>query len=839
MVYASKPEEEESEEKHEAWLLLEQTVLNARALALDALSFANELRQEHALKATISPSYHKSPEKEEVFGDELHQTIKAENETNKLLNDAAWQRKRSFQSSYKNQKYSNSNTNFKQQSRSGYSSGYSKHKPHKGGYHSNNKKYSGNEFQAGQTGQPILSPKLRPIPSIKIAGRLRKFKKHWVRSFGTTWATKIVTNGYSPEWHTLPPLRRIPISRRQYSDSDISIYQSEIQNLLESGAIQEIDPNIPCFTSALFLVPKKNGDLRPVIDLRKLNQYVQYHHFKMEGLDLVKSLLRRNDYMVSIDLNQAFYHVPLAPSQTQYFAFDFLAKRYCFKCLPFGLTTSPRIFTKILKPLIKLARAQGIRVVAYLDDLLIMARTKQEALTHLNSLITCLQNHGFTINEKKSCLDPSQVIDYLGFRIDSKKMVLKLPNQKIRGLIRECKKAKTLKVLPVRKLASLIGKIIATANAMFPAKLHSRALLRDKNLSLQQEGWNGKVYLSEESLAQLEWWIQELPSWNGRSLLPENPKNVIYTDASNTGWGASLNLQQTIHGHWNLREQQMHINRLELKAIYFAIRAFKEIENQTVLIKTDNTTCIAYINHQGGTTSVILSRIAEKLWKLCLKRKIILRAEHVPGVHNVLADQASRLTHDRHDWQLEPKTFHQLNHLWGPFQIDLFANRTNNQLPKFYSWIPDPFATATDALRQNWRKQNLWANPPWILIPRILSKVIREKATITLLAPLWESAPWFPLLMDLIIEPPILLKSPKILFPTQLVHHQHPLRNPKWSIFVCKVSGHGLKRKAFLKKLSNYSNHQWTQTLRKRCPQISNNGYLGVNENRWTPLFAL
>jgi hypothetical protein len=150
MVYASKPEEEESEEKHEAWLLLEQTVLNARALALDALSFANELRQEHALKATISPSYHKSPEKEEVFGDELHQTIKAENETNKLLNDAAWQRKRSFQSSYKNQKYSNSNTNFKQQSRSGYSSGYSKHKPHKGGYHSNNKKYSGNEFQAGQ-----------------------------------------------------------------------------------------------------------------------------------------------------------------------------------------------------------------------------------------------------------------------------------------------------------------------------------------------------------------------------------------------------------------------------------------------------------------------------------------------------------------------------------------------------------------------------------------------------------------------------------------------------------------------------------------------------------------
>src|SRR6185437_6792328 len=95
LVYASKPED--GSDTYEAWSHLEQTVLNARALALDALSFANEIRQEQALKATISPTYHKPPEKEEVFGEELHDTIKNENETNKLLNDAAWQRKRSTQ----------------------------------------------------------------------------------------------------------------------------------------------------------------------------------------------------------------------------------------------------------------------------------------------------------------------------------------------------------------------------------------------------------------------------------------------------------------------------------------------------------------------------------------------------------------------------------------------------------------------------------------------------------------------------------------------------------------------------------------------------------------------
>ncbi|PKC05397.1 hypothetical protein RhiirA5_502136 [Rhizophagus irregularis] len=143
--------------------------------------------------------------------------------------------------------------------------------------------------------------------------------------------------------------------------------------------------------------------------------------------------------------------------------------------------------------------------------------------------------------------------------------------------------------IPVRKLASLIGKITATTDAMFPARLHSRALLRDKNIGLKKQGWNAIIELSPESIAQLEWWtknlplwngrslipeepkifpavgyrdipsecsggdldgddftiqqlewwIKNLPSWNGRSLIQEEPKTVIHTDASNTGWGAN------------------------------------------------------------------------------------------------------------------------------------------------------------------------------------------------------------------------------------------------------------------------------------------------------------
>ncbi|RGB21751.1 hypothetical protein C1646_603096, partial [Rhizophagus diaphanus] len=71
----------------------------------------------------------------------------------------------------------------------------------------------------------------------------------------------------------------------------------------------------------------------------------------------------------------------------------------------------------------------------------------------------------------------------------------------------------------------------------------------------------------------LVWWIHYLPFWNGRSLIQEDPKTVIYTDASNTGWDVSWG-KLTIHGRWTLEESQLHINILELKAIQFAIMLY-------------------------------------------------------------------------------------------------------------------------------------------------------------------------------------------------------------------------------------------------------------------------
>jgi len=128
-----------------------------------------------------------------------------------------------------------------------------------------------------------------------------------------------VQHGYFPEWSSIPPLAVHPISGRKYSPMERQALSDEIQTLLASGAIRQLDLDTLCFISDLFLVPKKGGKVCPVIDLRQLNQYVQYQHFKMENLELVKSLVRRGDYMISIDLNQAFFHIPLERSQQPIF----------------------------------------------------------------------------------------------------------------------------------------------------------------------------------------------------------------------------------------------------------------------------------------------------------------------------------------------------------------------------------------------------------------------------------------------------------------------------------------------------------------------------------------
>ena len=152
------------------------------------------------------------------------------------------------------------------------------------------------------------------------------------------------------------------------------------QITLAEAAIQHLPRVSSGLYSNMFMVPKKGVGQRPIINLKYLNKFVKSEHFKMEGLHTVKALLQKNDWMTKIDLKDAFFMVPIAPQFHKFLLFSVGMQTYQFRCLPFGLCTVPRVFTKVLKPVVERLRSIGIRLVIYIDDMLLQHITHRASI---------------------------------------------------------------------------------------------------------------------------------------------------------------------------------------------------------------------------------------------------------------------------------------------------------------------------------------------------------------------------------------------------------------------------------------------------------------------------
>ena len=174
---------------------------------------------------------------------------------------------------------------------------------------------------------------------------------------------------------------------------------------------------------------------------------------------------------------------------------------------------------------------------------------------------------------------------------------------------------------------------------------------------LENQNYSSTTVLTEAAREELEWWRDHFIQWNGRSLIAHSSSLTIETDASKKGWGAVCNGVRT-GGPWTPEERPMHINCLELLAAFLAVKCFaKDKTNLTIHLKMDSMSALTYINKLGGTISPQLNSLAKELWLWCMERSILLRAQHLAGVLNTIADDESRVMKDLSDWQLCPEVF--------------------------------------------------------------------------------------------------------------------------------------------------------------------------------------
>ena len=166
--------------------------------------------------------------------------------------------------------------------------------------------------------------------------------------------------------------------------------EGEISRHVKSGAVSKVKFKKDQLLSRVFTVPKPNGKVRMIIDLSLLNTQINHVHFKMEGSECIKTLLNQSDFMAYIDLSDAFFSIPIHQDSKKFLCFEFESQRYQFNVLPFGMASSPRIFTKILKPVIIYLRSQGIKIVSYLDDISICASSASLLNSHIKTVLKLL-----------------------------------------------------------------------------------------------------------------------------------------------------------------------------------------------------------------------------------------------------------------------------------------------------------------------------------------------------------------------------------------------------------------------------------------------------------------
>ena len=241
----------------------------------------------------------------------------------------------------------------------------------------------------------------------------------------------------------------------------------------------------------------------------------------------------------------------------------------------------------------------------------------------------------------------------------------------------------------------------------------------------------------------------------------------LYTDASLVGWGAHLE-GEVSSGLWCVDELGLHINCLEFKAVINAVNHWKHrLVDARLMLATDNTTVVSYVNKLGGTHSHSLLDLTFEFYALVDSVPCQIRARHIPGVRNVLADALSRPRDPSPtEWMLNPVVFQWLCERLGRPMVDLFATRFNNQLPLFVSPVPDPRAIDHDALALDWTGLDAYAYPPTALIPHILSRLRGVRCRMLLIAPMWPNRSWYPDLLTQVTQSPL----PLPVRPDLLIH---------------------------------------------------------------------
>ena len=533
-------------------------------------------------------------------------------------------------------------------------------------------------------------------------------------------------------------------------------------------------PSVSGFLQPPIPRPEGFGVVAPIIDLSTLNGYVTSSHFHMETPQSVLRSIRPGDWMVSLDLQDAYLQVPVHHDSRRYLRFVVEGRTYQFRVLCFGLTTAPQVFTRIMAPVSAILHKYGVRMLRYLDDWLILASSELACLQSRDRLLTVCTELGIQVNLTKSSLVPTQSLVYLGMEIRSLPFIARPTPARVSNLLRLIEDFLSTPSPPAFLWRRLLGHLSSLTLLVPGGMLRMRLLqlcLKDQWDFLDDQFQVSWSPLCREDLL---WWARVAQRREGVSLSLPVPDVSFFSDASDVGWGALVG-EHHASGLWSPLQTALSINLRELLAVQYGLRALEHLlVGLSVALFCDNTTTVAYLRRSGGTFSSTLNDTARKILLWAETNRVRLLPQFIMGSSNVTADILSRPNQViGSEWTLHQEVVDHLVHKW-PAVIDLFATSLTARLPVYFSPASDSRAAGTDALLQPWDNLQAYAFPPIAIIRRVLVKLRSSRnCELTLIAPFWPQREWFPDLLELLSDVPIALSSRKDLLRQPHFHRFH------------------------------------------------------------------
>ena len=545
-----------------------------------------------------------------------------------------------------------------------------------------------------------------------------------------------------------PPLqsRHNPPAIFATSRSKIPVLRPFVENWLKRDILTQalVPPRV--FLSRLFTVKKKNGKKRPVLDLSVLNTYIVTPSFRMETLDKVLRLISQVMWATSLDITDAYLSIPIDRSFQKFFCFLLDGVVYMFLRLPFGLTTAPWAFSRVMRPIKICLRLRGVQVTSFLDDFFIVAITKALCSLHTAWTEKLLIWLGFDVNYEKSSLIPLQSLEYLGILVNLRTLTLALPADKVSRILSLCLESSHSMEITRRELEVLVGLLNFAHPLLSLGRMWLHPVISWMNTNTSPVTRDLPVFTDPDLGRALSPFLNAEFLQAPISFRPPVPSLDLATDASDYGWSGVIG-PITVHDSWTRSESSNSINWREIRAIHLSVAFLQDcLSGKTIRIHTDSMVAWFCLKRMGSRHSTLLNDITRAFLLFCIDRSISFVPVHISGCLNVLADQASRRGPISTEWCLDPDTFEWIFRRCpiSP-EVDLFATRANSRCHRYVSPCPDPRAFHVNALLLsfNWNQfRYIYAFPPPALMEKIIDRICHFKGTMVLIAPMVRSAPW-------------------------------------------------------------------------------------------------